>query len=130
MMSDTEPSTSMIIGSAKQKTIAQNCAGCRQGAQHTQVSHMPLRQTQRKLEAVWTDVKGPLLDKAIYGFRYFVTFMDGLPWVFPLINKSEVFAAFRLFAAMATYWILVLCSGSGSLHQKSISNESTKNNLI
>src|SRR5258706_15127339 len=89
-------STGMIIGNTKEKTITQNCAGCRQGAQHIQVSHMPLRKTQRRLEVVWTDVKGPLLGKAIYGFRYFVTFTDDFTrytWVFPLINKSEVFAA-------------------------------------
>ena len=96
-------STGLIIGNARTHTVNENCTGCLQGSQHVQVSHIPLRKASAKLDAVWTDVKGPLLAKAIYAFRYFVTFTDDFTrftWVFPLINKSEVFAAFRLFEAM------------------------------
>ena len=64
---------------------------------------MPLRKSSNRLDIIWTDVKSPLLGKAIYGFRYYVIFTDDktrFSWVFPLVVKSEVFAAFRLFEAM------------------------------
>ena len=87
----------------KQHTLNKQCKGCLQGSQHVKVSHIPLQRSNNHLDIVWTDVKGPLLDKAIYSFCYFVTFTDDktrFSWVFPLFTKSEVFAAFRLFETM------------------------------
>ena len=98
-------STGMVLDTkTRQHTVNEECKGCLQGSQHVQISHMPLRTSSNRLDIVWTDVKGPSLDKAIYGFRYYVTFTDDMTrfsWVFPLMIKSEVFAAFRLFEAMA-----------------------------
>ena len=84
--------------------VNKECKGCLQGSQYVQISHMPLRTSSNRLDIVWTDVKGLLLDKAIYGFYYYITFMDDMTrfsWVFPLMIKNEVFAAFQLFEAMA-----------------------------
>ena len=48
-------------------TMNTTCQGCLQGSQHVNISKMPIRSSKNKLDIVWTDVKGPLLDKAIYG---------------------------------------------------------------
>ena len=48
-----------------------NCEPCLRGSQHRQIlykrGNFPAKQL---LEHVWADVKGPLLEKDIHGFRY------------------------------------------------------------
>lgn len=97
-------SIGMSIGAARAPTLTMDCEPCLRGAQHKTISSSRGIQATRKLEHVWTDVKGPLLDKDIYGFHFFVTFIDEftrLTVVFPLEKKSDVFNAFKLFEARA-----------------------------
>lgn len=97
-------SIGMVIGPARPQTISMNCEPCLRGAQHKTISRMRGPGASKILQHVWTDVKGPLLDKDIYGFRFFVTFIDEFTRytvVVPLLQKSDVFNAFKLFEARA-----------------------------
>ena len=87
-------STGMVLDTkTRQHTVNEECKGCLQGFQHVQISHILLRTSSNRLDIVWTDVKGPLLDKAIYGFSYYITFTDDMTrfsWVFPLMKKKKM----------------------------------------
>lgn len=93
-------STGMQIGTATPQTLNLRCEPCLRGAQHRQVSYARGNPARRLLEHVWADVKGPLLDKDVHGFRYFVIFVDEksrYTAVFPLLQKSDVFDAYKLY---------------------------------
>ena len=78
------------------------CLACLQGAQHRTISRMPIRRLTVKLERIHTDICGPLLDKDIYGFRYFITFTDEATrytWTYLLVDKADAFNAFLAFQA-------------------------------
>lgn len=97
-------SVGMNIGPARPQTLSMNCEPCLRGAQHKNISHLRGPGAVKKLEHVWTDLKGPLLDKDVYGFRFFATFIDEFTrWtvVFPLNQKGDLFNAFKLFEARA-----------------------------
>ena len=64
--------TDLKIGPPKPLTISMNCESCLRGSQHRNIFRIRGHLASRKLEHVWTDFKGPLLDRDIYGFRYFV----------------------------------------------------------
>lgn len=54
------------------------------------------------LELVHIDVCGPMKNEPIGGNRYFIIFIDdflGIYWVYFLINKFDVFNAFKKFQA-------------------------------
>ena len=95
-------STGMTIGPPNQLTINMKCEPCLRGSQHRHVSYFRGNPASRLLEHIWADVKGPLLDKDIHGFRYFIIFVDEKSryiFVYPLLEKSHVFPAFKLFEA-------------------------------
>lgn len=52
------------------------------------------------MQLIHSDVWGPAPTKSECGFKYYVLFIDDFTrytWVFPIINKSDVFDTFRLF---------------------------------
>ena len=95
-------STGMKIGSPTPQTLHMRCEPCLRGSQHRQISYKRGNPAQKLLEHVWADVKGPLLEKDVYGFKYFVIFIDEksrFTTVYPLLQKTDVFAAYKLFEA-------------------------------
>lgn len=95
-------STGMTIGPAKQQTISMCCESCLRGAQHKSISHMRSGKVTKRLQHVWTDIKGPLLEKDIYGFRYMVIFIDELTrWTeqYPMLARSDLFNIYKLYEA-------------------------------
>lgn len=69
---------------------------------------------------VYSDVWGPSSIISLFGFKYFITFMDDysrVTWVYLLKNKSDVFVAFKSFYHMvATQFsakLVILCSNNG-----------------
>ena len=81
-------------------TLNMKCEPCLKGSQHQHVSYQRGNPASRLLEHVWADIKRPLLDKDVHGFRYFVIFVDEksrFVSVFPLLDKSDAFSAFKLF---------------------------------
>ena len=90
-------STGMKIGSPTPQTLHMRCEPCLRGSQHRQISYKRGNPAQKLLEHVWADVKGPLLEKDVYGFKYFVIFVDEksrFTTVYPLLEKTDVFAAY------------------------------------
>lgn len=56
--------------------------------------------TTSPLQLIHSDVWGPAPTKTGCGFKYYVLFIDDFTrytWLFPIINKSDVFYAFRFF---------------------------------
>ena len=98
----TKLSTGMAIGESHPLTITNGCLACLQRAQHRTISRIPITRSTMKLERIHTDICGPLLDKDIYGFKYFITFTDEVTrytWTYPLVEKSDAFNAFLVFQA-------------------------------
>ena len=96
--------TGIVIGVAKDQTINQRCSTCLKGSQHRHVSRMVRPPQDKKLGCIHSDLKGPCLDKDIYGFKYFVTFTDEktrFTRTFPIVEKSNAFGAFKTFKAQA-----------------------------
>ena len=98
-------STGLLIGSpASAQTVFQRCFACLKSSQSRQVSRIERLPQDRLLGCVHIDLKGPCLDKDVYGFRYFIAFTDEksrYTHVFPLLQKSDSFGAFRTFKAQA-----------------------------
>lgn len=100
----TSRATGLRIGVAKPHTLSMNCESCLRGSQHRNISHSRGHPASRKLEHIWADIKGPLLDKDIYGFRYFVVFVDEFSRYtveLPMISRSHLCDAYKLFEARA-----------------------------
>ena len=100
----TTHATGLHIGPARPLTISMKCDSCLRGSQHKQISYSRGDSTSTLLEHVWSDLKGPLLDNDVYGFRFFVIFVDEksrYTKVFPLLAQSDAFNAFKVFEARA-----------------------------
>ena len=98
-------STGLLISSpASAQTVSQRCSACLKSSQRRQVSRIERLPQDRILGCVHIDLKGPCLDKDVYSFRYFITFTNEksrYTRVFPLLQKSDSFGAFRTFKAQA-----------------------------
>ena len=95
--------TGVHIGPARPLTISMKCDSCLRGSQNKHISSTRGSATTL-LEHIWSDLKGPLLDNDVYGFHYFVVFVDEKPRytkVFPLLKKGNTFNAFKVFEACA-----------------------------
>ena len=100
----TSRATGLHIGPPKPQTLSMNCESCLRGSQHKLISHARGNTATCKLEHVWADIKGPLLDKDIYGFRYFVIFVDEYTRYsveLPMTQRSHLCDAYKLFEARA-----------------------------
>ena len=98
----TTNATGLNIGPARPQTLSMRCESCLRGAQHRNVSYQRGQGATKRLDHVWADLKGPLLDKDIYGFRYFCTFICEHTCCivqYPLLEKRHTFSAYKLFAA-------------------------------
>lgn len=77
----------------------------------------------RILSCVHIDLRGPCLGKDIYGLCYFIAFTDEksrYTRTFPLLQKSDCFAAFRIFKARelgSQILALMVDGGRTSLHE-------------
>ena len=102
----TTRATGLRIGPARLPTISIQCDACLKGAQHKHISYIRSGTNRSKelsvLEHVWADLKGPLLDKDVFGYRYFAIFVNEKTRymkVYPLLEKSDTFGAFRIYEA-------------------------------
>lgn len=97
--------TGLHIGPAKHPTVSMNCDSCLRGAQHKHISHARGPPADKLLEHIWSDLKGPLpVDADVYGFRFFIIFIDEksrYTKAYPLLEKSNAFGAFKVFEARA-----------------------------
>lgn len=81
-----------------------NCEVCLYGSQHWNILHARGPPATKRLEHVWADVTGPLLDRDIYGFRYFVVFLDEFMRYtveLPMVDRGQLYNAYKLFEARA-----------------------------
>ena len=100
----TSRATGITIGPSRPQTISMKCDSCLRGSQHKQISYTRSDRAIKILEHIWADLKGPLLDKDVYGFRFFIVFVDEhsrYTSVYPLVEKADAFNAFRIFEARA-----------------------------
>ena len=100
----TSKATGLIIGPPKAQTLSMNCESCLRGSQHRNISRSRSCSASSKLEHVWADIKGPLLDKDILGYRYFVVFVDEFSRYtveLPLTHRGHLCNAYKLFEARA-----------------------------
>lgn len=96
---------SMVKGITSAPQVdTQACKGCLLG-KHT---HQPYPSSEsrasRALELVHSDVCGPMATETPSGYKYFVTFTDDFSrkcWVYFMRLKSETFAKFLIFKALA-----------------------------
>ena len=90
------------IGPAHRQTLSMSCESCLMGAQHKNISHNRSAKATRRLEHVWADIKGPLLHRDVYGFRFFCVFIcEFTRWavVYPLLEKGHAFGTYKLYEA-------------------------------
>ncbi|KAB2626788.1 retrovirus-related Pol polyprotein from transposon TNT 1-94 [Pyrus ussuriensis x Pyrus communis] len=77
------------------------CEGYVSGKMHRELFNKEkVLRVSYPLELVHIDVCGPMKNEPIGGNRYFIIFIDdflGIYWVYFLINKSDVFNAFKKF---------------------------------
>ena len=82
----------------------QRCRACLQASQHKHISRIPRIPVTKLLEIVHIDIKGPCDSADVRGFRYWVNFTcekSRFNWGYPLVLKSDVFGAYRVFEALA-----------------------------
>ena len=73
------------------------CSSCLSGKMCRQP--FPVKETRASVlfEKVHSDIWGPTPTKSLEGFRYYVSFIDEFSrflWIFPIVNKSDVFQVF------------------------------------
>ena len=98
----TTVATGLKIGPPRPQTVSMRCESCLRGSQHKNISYHRSPGATKRLQHVWADVKGPLLEKDLYGFRYFCTFIcEFTRWTvqYPLLHKNHVFGAYKLYEA-------------------------------
>ncbi|KAM2961779.1 hypothetical protein FF1_031321 [Malus domestica] len=81
------------------------CSSCLSGKMCRQP--FPVKETRASsmFDKVHSDIWGPAPVKSLEGFRYYVSFVDEFSrfvWIFPIINKSDVFSVFVKFFAFVT----------------------------
>lgn len=81
-----------IVENFEMPTI--KCVTCIKAKQTKTPFYSSKRVTKDVLELIHTDVCGPLPQKSLSGHNYFITIIDDFSkkvFIYPLINKSEVF---------------------------------------
>src|SRR5258706_8122988 len=79
------------------------CSGCVEGKIHQAPFHTSNSVTTNKLHHIHSDLAGPF-PFSIHGCKYFVVFFDEFSkklWVYFMVRKSEMFAKFKVWKAMA-----------------------------
>lgn len=88
--------------SSSSDVITHACSHCITGKMRRLAFSEKLDRVDIPFYEVHTDVCGLSLVVAIDGFRYYVSYVDEATrfvWIYPLINKSEVFGVFVRFCA-------------------------------
>lgn len=65
--------------------------------------HLELSNVPHHLKKIHSDVWGPSPVKSLDGYKYYVLFIDEYTryvWIFPLMNKSDLFSVFVKFYAL------------------------------
>ncbi|CAL8157377.1 unnamed protein product [Prunus armeniaca] len=78
------------------------CTTCLEGKLAKLPFPYPAVKSIKPLEVIHSDVWGPSATLSIEGFRYYVSFIDEctrFTWIFPMINKGEVYSIFVYFHA-------------------------------
>ncbi|CAL2245419.1 unnamed protein product [Prunus armeniaca] len=79
------------------------CSDCLHGKMHKLPFPTDHVKVTIPFQKIHSDVWGPSRMKSVDGFRFYVIFVDectGYMWLYPLYNKSEVYATFLRFHAM------------------------------
>ena len=100
----TTLATGMVIGPSRPATVSMRCDPCLKAAQTRQVSRIVRSPQTQVLGCVHIDLKGPCLEKGIYGFRYFMPCTDEktrFTRTYPLIQKSDAATAFMAYHVQA-----------------------------
>ncbi|XP_050137264.1 uncharacterized protein LOC126613724 [Malus sylvestris] len=80
----------------------QLCSACIRGKMTRQPFPSKCNKSSVPFEKVHTDVWGPSPTVSLEGYRYYVIFVDEctrFTWIFPLVNKSDVYTVFVKFHA-------------------------------
>ena len=95
----------MVRGLPPIKEPVSTCESCILGKQHRESFPMVVAyRAMKPLELVHTDMCGPMRTQSIGGSCYFLAFIDDYrrkTWVYFLKQKSETFAKFKEFKALA-----------------------------
>ncbi|KAI5323882.1 hypothetical protein L3X38_032955 [Prunus dulcis] len=78
------------------------CHHCLEGKLAKLPFHYPTVKSVKPLEVIHSDVWGPSPTISVEGFKYYVSFVDEctrFTWLFPMINKAEVYSIFVHFHA-------------------------------
>ncbi|KAM1047539.1 hypothetical protein ACFX2C_026882 [Malus domestica] len=78
------------------------CSACIRGKMTRQPFPSKCNKSSVPFEKVHTDVWGPSPTVSLEGYRYYVIFVDEctrFTWIFPLVNKSDVYTVFVKFHA-------------------------------
>ena len=96
--------TEIVISAAKDQTINQGCSACLKGSHHRIIPHMDRLPQDKPLGCIHSHLKGPYIDKDIYGFKYLITFTDEkncFNCSLPIDAKFAAFGAFKTLKALA-----------------------------
>ncbi|TQE01264.1 hypothetical protein C1H46_013171 [Malus baccata] len=77
--------------------VSSICTSCLEGKFAKLPFLFPANKTVHPLEVIHSDVWGPSSTVSIEGYKFYVSFVDEctrFTWIFPLMNKSEVFDVF------------------------------------
>lgn len=95
-------STGLNIGPAKSPTISMRCDPCLKASQTQTISKMVREEQEFILGCVHLDLKGPCIEKGLYGYAYFMACTDEksrYTKTYPLLTKGDAFGAFRAYLA-------------------------------
>ncbi|PKU81153.1 Retrovirus-related Pol polyprotein from transposon TNT 1-94 [Dendrobium catenatum] len=84
-------------------SFSENCNSCRTGKSHRLPAQSSDNKSSFSFELIHSDVWGPSQTISNYGYRYYVSFIDDFSrytWIYPLMQKSDVFYKFLEFQKM------------------------------
>ncbi|KAM2702412.1 hypothetical protein EV2_004130 [Malus domestica] len=97
----SNPIVSLMLSKAKipctKASLPVLCQSCLEGKFSKLPFHCSVNKAVKPFEVVHSDIWGPAPCISADGFRYYVTFIDECTrfcWLFPLINKSDLFDSF------------------------------------
>ncbi|KAH9687366.1 retrovirus-related pol polyprotein from transposon RE1 [Citrus sinensis] len=79
------------------------CDSCQYGKAHQMSFYSTGIKTKVPLELIHTDLWGPAPLPSLYGYRYYISFVDDYSrycWIFPLTLKSEALDTFKYFKTL------------------------------
>lgn len=99
---------SSSLPTSSKSTIEFTCISCQCNKSHRHLFDLSSLTIQSPLDLIYNDVWGPAPYSSVYGFCYYVIFVDHYSkyiWLYPIKLKSHVFSVFTKFKALVENYL-------------------------